>query len=235
MREVVFDTETTGLDPRSGDRIVEVGCIELNNYLPTGREFQIYINPGRPVSEATVRITGITNETLRDKMRFEHPDVVDRLMEFLGEDPIVAHNAEFDRGFLNYELELLGRPPLPKTRFIDTLVLAKEHRPGAPASLDAVCKRFNISIENRVLHGALLDAQLLAMAYLELRGGRERAFDFANSSGGGGSRIVATQAPRRQRPSPLPSLLTAEEHAAHIAFLETVGTKDVAAIWKKYG
>ena len=123
MREVVFDTETTGLNPREGDRIVEVGCIELVNYLPTGREFQIYINPGRPVSEATVRITGITNETLRDKKRFEHPDVVDRLMEFLGDDPIVAHNAEFDRGFLNYELELLGRPQLPKERFIDTLLL----------------------------------------------------------------------------------------------------------------
>lgn len=234
MREVVFDTETTGLDPRSGDRIVEVGCIELNNYLPTGREFQIYINPGRPVSEATVRITGITNEILRDKKRFEHPDVVEALMAFLGDDPIVAHNAEFDRGFLNYELELLGRPALPKTRFIDTLVLAKEHRPGAPASLDAVCKRFNISIENRVLHGALLDAQLLAMAYLELRGGRERAFDFASSSGAS-SRTIVAQAPRSQRPSPLPPLLTADEHAAHLAFLETVGTKDVPAIWKKYG
>lgn len=233
MREVVFDTETTGLDPRSGDRIVEVGCIELNNYLPTGREFQIYINPGRPVSEATVRITGITNETLRDKKRFEHPDVVDALMAFFGDDPIVAHNAEFDRGFLNYELELLGRPPLPKDRFIDTLVLAKEHRPGAPASLDAVCKRFSISIENRVLHGALLDAQLLAMAYLELRGGRERAFDFANASGAGANAITP-QAPRRQRPSPLPPLITADEHAAHLAFLETVGTKEVPSIWKKY-
>ena len=198
MREVVFDTETTGLDPRSGDRIVEVGCIELNNYLPTGREFQIYINPGRPVSEATVRITGITNDTLRDKKRFEHPDVVDQLMAFFGDDPIVAHNAEFDRGFLNYELELLGRPPLPKERFIDTLVLAREHRPGSPASLDAVCKRFNISIQDRVLHGALLDAQLLAMAYLELRGGRERAFDFASSSGGGAQ---AQQRQREQQPA----------------------------------
>ena len=126
MREIVFDTETTGLDPKQGDRIVEVGCIELINYLPTGREFQIYINPGRPVSEATVRITGITNEVLRSKPQFSHPDVVDRLMEFFGEDPIVAHNAEFDRGFLNAELELLGRAILPKERFIDTLLLARE-------------------------------------------------------------------------------------------------------------
>ena len=183
------------------------------------------------MSEATVRITGITNDTLRDKKRFEHPDVVDRLMEFLGDDIIVAHNAEFDRGFLNYELELLGRPPLPKTRFVDTLVLAKQHRPGAPASLDAVCKRFNISIENRVLHGALLDAQLLAMAYLELRGGRERAFDFANSANTT-ERAVTTQTPRRQRPSPLPPSITPEERAAHDAFVGAMGD---AAIWKKFG
>lgn len=231
MREVIFDTETTGLDPRSGDRIVEVGCVELVNLLPTGREFQIYINPGRPVSEATVRITGITNETLRDKKRFEHPDVVDALMAFLGEDPIVAHNAEFDRGFLNYELELLGRPQLAKERFIDTLVLAREHRPGSPASLDAVCKRFNISIQDRVLHGALLDAQLLARAYLELRGGRERAFDFASAAGGGGQ-AQAVQATRRQRPAPLGSRITTEEEAAHAAFIGGLGEN---AIWKKYG
>lgn len=230
MREVVFDTETTGLDPKSGDRIVEVGCIELVNYLPTGREFQIYVNPGRPVSEATVRITGITNETLRGKPQFSHPDVVDRLLEFLGDSPVVAHNAEFDRGFLNYELELLGRLPLPKERFIDTLVLAREHRPGSPASLDAVCKRFNISIEGRVLHGALLDAQLLAMAYLELRGGRERAFDFAAAAGGSATQTL--QAPRAPRPHPLAPRMNADEQAAHAAFVAELGE---AAIWKKHG
>lgn len=230
MREVIFDTETTGLDPRQGDRIVEVGCVELVNLLPTGREFQIYINPGRPVSEATVRITGITNETLRDKKRFEHPDVVDALMTFLGDDPIVAHNAEFDRSFLNYELELLGRAQLPKERFIDTLILAREHRPGSPASLDAVCKRFNISIQDRVLHGALLDAQLLARAYLELRGGRERAFDFASSTSKAAS-IQARQTPRLQRPKPLASRISAEEEAAHAAFIDGLGEN---AIWKKY-
>lgn len=234
MREIVFDTETTGLnpehpDPALCDRIVEVGCIELLNYLPTGRELQIYVNPGRPVSEATVRITGITNETLRGQNRFEHPDVVDRLMAFFGDAPIVAHNAEFDRGFLNAELARLGRPALPKERFIDTLVLAREHRPGAPASLDAVCKRFNISIEGRTLHGALLDAQLLAMAYLELRGGRARAFDFATDA----TRVRAGEAsyPRRpQRRETLAPLLTPEEAAAHAAFIETLGP---AAIWKQ--
>jgi DNA polymerase-3 subunit epsilon len=230
MREVVFDTETTGLDPRQGDRIVEVGCIELVNYLPTGREFQIYINPGRPVSEATVRITGITNETLRGKPNFGHPDVVDRLMEFFGDATIVAHNAEFDRNFLNYELELLGRPQLPKDRFVDTLVLAREHRPGAPSSLDAVCKRFNISIEGRELHGALKDARLLAMAYLELKGGRERVFDFATST----TVIAAAQAsyaPRAPRPRLLAPRLSPQEAEAHTIFVSELGE---AAIWKKF-
>ena len=232
MREVVFDTETTGLEPTNGDRIVEVGCIELVNLLPTGREFQIYINPGRPVSEATVRITGITNETLRGKPAFSHPDVVDRLMEFLGEDPVVAHNAEFDRGFLNAELSRLGRPELPKERFIDTLVLAREHRPGSPASLDAVCKRFNISLEGRDLHGALLDAQLLARAYLELRGGRERAFDFAAATSGKALASSVAAAARAPRPSPLAARLSPEEAAAHAEFIGRMGE---AAIWKKYG
>ena len=202
------------------------------NLLPTGREFQIYVNPGRPVSEATVRITGITNETLRGKPSFSHPDVVDRLMEFLGEDPLVAHNAEFDRGFLNAELARLGRPELPKERFIDTLLLAREHRPGSPASLDAVCKRFNISLEGRELHGALLDAQLLARAYLELRGGRERAFDFSASPSARASAASVIALPRPQRPFPLPSRLSIEEAAAHTAFIGLMGE---TAIWKKYG
>jgi DNA polymerase-3 subunit epsilon len=234
MREIVFDTETTGLnpdhvDPEQRDRIVEVGCIELFNYLPTGRELQIYINPGRPVSEATVRITGITNETLRGKPRFE--EIVDRLMDFFGDSPIVAHNAEFDRSFLNAELARLGRPPLPKERFIDSLVLAREHRPGSPASLDAVCKRFDISIKDRVLHGALLDAQLLAMAYLELRGGRERKFEFASSAAGAGRAGQAIYAPRLPRPAPLPSRIRPEEEAAHTAFVGALGEN---AVWKKY-
>ena len=239
MREVVFDTETTGLnpehvDPSQADRIVELGCIELVNYLPTGREFQIYIYPGRSVSEATTRITGITNETLKGKPRFEAPEIVDRLMEFFGDSPIVAHNAEFDRSFLNAELARIGRPTLPKERFIDTLVLAREHRPGSPASLDAVCKRFDISIKDRVLHGALLDAQLLAMAYLELRGGRERRLDLADGNAIGGQGNV-TYTPRQPRPAPLPSRLSEADIAAHSAFVETLGDKDHAAIWKNFG
>ena len=188
MREIAFDTETTGLEPRDGERIIEVGCVELYNYIETGREFQIYINPERPLSDASVRITGLTDDFLRDKKRFGDPEVVDALMAFLGEDPIVAHNAEFDRGFLNAELKRLGRPAVPKSRFIDTIPLARAHRPGSPASLDAVCKRFNISIEDRELHGALKDARLLAKAYLELRGGKERKFEFNESSGEDGGR-----------------------------------------------
>lgn len=229
MREVAFDTETTGLDPRAGERIIEVGCVELHNYIETGREFQIYINPERPLSEASVRITGLTDDFLRDKKTFSHPDVVDQLMEFLGEAPIVAHNAEFDRGFLNAELKRIGRSQLPKERFIDTIPLARAHRPGSPASLDAVCKRFDISIEDRSLHGALKDARLLAKAYLELRGGKERKFEFSENGGEGGDgpRRVA----RKPRPTPLPSRITAEEAKAHAAFIATLGE---SAIWRKY-
>jgi DNA polymerase-3 subunit epsilon len=229
LREIIFDTETTGLNHAEDDRIVEVGCVELVNYLPTGREFQIYISPGRPMSEGATRVTGITNDMLRGKPAFSHPDVVDRLMEFFGDSIIVAHNAEFDRGFLNAELARLGRPTLPKERFIDTVPLAKEHRPGSPANLDAVCKRFNISLEGRELHGALKDARLLAMCYLELKGGRERAFDFASSAAAAAKQAASIV--RAQRPTPLPPRIHAEELAAHTLFVETLGE---AAIWKKY-
>ena len=151
-------------------------------------------------------------------------------MEFFGDATIVAHNAEFDRNFLNYELELLGRAQLPRERFVDTLVLAREHRPGAPSSLDAVCKRFNISIEGRELHGALKDARLLAMAYLELRGGRERVFDFA-TNGAGLATGQASHIPRAPRPRPLDPRVSAEEAAAHTIFVSELGE---SAIWKKY-
>jgi DNA polymerase-3 subunit epsilon len=229
MREIVFDTETTGFDHDKDDRIVEVGCVELVNYLPTGREFQIYINPGRPMGEGAVRVTGITNDMLKGKPSFSHPDVVDRLMEFFGDSIIVAHNAEFDRNFLNAELARLGRPTVPKERFVDTVILAREHRPGSPANLDAVCKRFNISLEGRELHGALKDARLLSMCYLELKGGRERAFDFAAKNVAAAAH--AANIARAPRPTPLAPRIHAEEQAAHEAFVATLGD---AAIWKKY-
>lgn len=176
-----------------------------------------------------MRITGLTDDFLRDKMTFSHPDVVDRLMEFLGDDPIVAHNAEFDRGFLNAELKRLGRPAIPKDRFIDTIPLARAHRPGSPASLDAVCKRFNISIEDRELHGALKDARLLAKAYLELRGGKERKFEFSDAASAAG--LGQRQVVRQPRPTPLPSRISEVEIRAHAAFVETLGA---SAIWLKY-
>jgi DNA polymerase III subunit epsilon len=229
MREVIFDTETTGLSPAEGDRIVEVGCVELVNLLPTGREFQAYINPGRLMSEGAERVTGITNDMLVGRPPFGAPDVVDRLLEFFGDSPIVAHNAEFDRGFLNAELALLGRAEFAKERFIDTIPLAREHRPGSPASLDAVCKRFNISLEGRDLHGALKDARLLAAAYLELRGGRERRFEFAASARGASAR--AARRPLPARPQPLEAQVDASEAAAHAVFIETLGAE---AIWKRY-
>jgi DNA polymerase III subunit epsilon len=232
MREIVFDTETTGLDPSAGDRIVEVGCVELINHLPTGREFRSLINPGRAVSEATVRVTGITDAQLKDAPRFE--DICHDLLAFFGDAVLVAHNAEFDRGFLNAEIARMNPcpcPPFPKERFVDTLVLAREHRPGSPASLDAVCKRFNISLEGRELHGALKDARLLAMAYLELRGGRERRFDFLARSNLSYS-LDPAPPPRPQRPQALPGRVSEAEAAAHAAFVATLGDN---ALWKAYG
>lgn len=164
---------------------------------------------------------------LRGKPRFE--EVAARIVEFFGDDPIVAHNAEFDRSFINHELELCGFRGYAKERFIDTVDLARKHRPGAPASLDAVCKRFNISLEGRQLHGALLDAKLLSMCYLELRGGRERAFDFASAERAAAQARRISRAPR---PSPLKPLVTKEEEAAHIDFIAGLGP---GAIWRKYG
>jgi DNA polymerase III subunit epsilon len=168
MREVILDCETTGLDPSNGDRIIELACVELVNRIPTGRTFHTYVGLERTVSAATTRITGITNDILADK--FSHADVVDRLMDFLREDPIVAHNAAFERAFLNAELTRLGRDALPSERFIDTLALAREHSPASSATLDSVCKRLKISIEDRESQGALEDARLVSQVYVALLG-----------------------------------------------------------------
>lgn len=228
VREIAFDTETTGLNPADGERIIEIGAVELLNHIPTGRTFRRLINPGRPVSEATIRITGITDAHLKDKPPFEHPDVVDAFLSFLGDATLVAHNAAFDRGFLNMELERCGRPPIGESRWVDTVMMARKRFPGAPASLDALCKRFDISLESRTFHGALLDSQLLASVYLELLGGRARAFSFDGEDGleGGVKRPLA-----RQRPAPLPSQITREEAAAHAALVAALGPD---AIWNKY-
>ena len=229
IREIAFDTETTGLDPAQGDRVIEIGAVELINHIPTGRTFRRLINPGRPVSEATIRITGITDADLVDCPPFEHPDIVDAFLSFVGDATLVAHNAAFDRGFLNAELERCGRAPVPIERWVDTVTMARKRFPGAPASLDALCKRFDISLESRSFHGALLDSQLLAKVYLELLGGRARAFSF---DGGAAGDLGADRPPAQQRPQPLAPLVTAAELSAHAVFIEKLGA---AALWKKVG
>lgn len=228
IREIAFDTETTGLNPADGDRIIEIGAVEMINHIPTGKTFRQLINPGRPVSEATVRITGITDADLDGKPPFEDPSVVDAFLDFLGDAVIVAHNASFDRGFLNMELERCGREIIPEDRWVDTVMMARKRYPGAPASLDALCKRFDISLESRQFHGALLDSQLLAGVYLELLGGRARAFSFEESQGEAG----ASRPPARQRPVPLAPRITDEESEAHAALVAKLGPD---ALWKSYG
>ena len=228
LREIAFDTETTGLDWAGEDRIIELGAVELINHVPTGRTFHERINPRKPVSEKTIEITGITDEMLADKPFFEDPQIVDALLEFIADSPIVAHNAAFDRGFLNAELYRCSKPEIPEPRWVDTLDIAKKRFPGAPASLDALCKRFDIGLEARTLHGALLDSQLLAEVYLELRGGRARSFDFSDGLGDGDSARFRTA---RQRPEPLASFIREEEAARHAAFIEELGEN---AIWSRY-
>lgn len=175
VREIILDTETTGLSPQEGDRIVELGCVELINRMPTGRHFRKYINPERDVPAQATRIHGLTAEFLKDKPVFA--EVVEDFLEFVGGADLVAHNAEFDMRFVNWELENLGRDPIAPTRVIDTLQMARSKYPGAQNSLDALCRRLGIDNSNRSLHGALLDAQLLAEVYLELTGGRQGGFE----------------------------------------------------------
>ncbi|MFL6841143.1 MAG: DNA polymerase III subunit epsilon [Sphingomicrobium sp.] len=171
MREIVFDTETTGLNPSGGDRIVEIGCVEIFNRVETGRHFHAYFNPERDMPFEAQEIHGLSNLFLSDKPRFG--ESVDELLDFIEDSPLVAHNAGFDFGFLNFELERCGRPPVGMNRMVDTLTLARSKHPGAKHSLDALCMRFGIDRSHRVKHGALLDAQLLAQVYVELTGGRQ--------------------------------------------------------------
>ena len=228
IREIAFDTETTGLNPNEGDRIIELGAVEMINHIPSGRTFRTLINPGRSVSADTVRITGITDDDLKDAPPFEAPEVIDAFLDFIGDATLVAHNAGFDRSFLNMELGRCGRDPIPDDRWVDTAAMARRKFPGAPASLDALCKRFDISLESRTFHGALLDSQLLAAVYLELMGGRARAFSFEAVVE---TEIVEEIQPARQRPKPLGQLLTEDEKAAHEAFVSSLGDE---AIWKRY-
>jgi DNA polymerase-3 subunit epsilon len=213
MREIVLDTETTGLDPADGHRIVEIGCIELLNHVPTGRDFHRYVNPERAMDADAFAVHGITDEMLDGKPRFM--EIVDELLVFLGDGRLVIHNAEFDLRFLNHELKLAGRPPLA-CGYEDTLALARRRFPGAPASLDALCRRFAIDLSERDKHGALLDCRLLAAVYLELVGGREPTLDVVLDPGVVGSTLVIARPHRAARPhEPRP-----EELAAHRAMLD---------------
>ena len=174
MREIVLDTETTGMDPLKGDKLVEIGCVELVNHLSTGKNFHVYINPEREIPAEATAVHGITNDHVKDKPTFG--EIVGDFLDFIGDSKLIIHNAEFDMKFLNAELRTFGFPSLDNRRAIDTVKIAREKFPGSPANLDALCRRFGIDNSNRVLHGTLLDAQLLAEVYLELLGGRQQGF-----------------------------------------------------------
>ena len=173
-REIILDTETTGFDPNTGDRLVEVACLEVVDFVPTGRSFHRYIDPCRDMPAGAEKVHGLSTAFLRGKPKFHEKDIVDAFLDFVGEAPIVAHNAQFDRSFINWELQAIGRDPIPEHRWVCSLILARARFPGAHCSLDALCKRFKISLANREKHGALIDTQLLAEVYLELMGGRQR-------------------------------------------------------------
>jgi DNA polymerase-3 subunit epsilon len=222
MREIVLDTETTGLSHSNGDRIIEIACIELMNHIPTGRTFQRYLNPERLVSADAFAIHGLSDTFLADKPRFA--EIIVELDEFIGDAPLVIHNAEFDMGFINAELARLGRPPLDLSRAVDTVTIARRKFPGSPVSLDALCKRFAVDNSARTKHGALLDVELLAEVYLELVGGRQAGLALLAEADTSGhvtveadlvGRTTAARPPRHFAPSP-------EELAAHAELLKSL-------------
>ncbi|MCX8508431.1 MAG: DNA polymerase III subunit epsilon [Rhodobacteraceae bacterium] len=234
MREIVLDTETTGFEPSEGHRIVEIGAIELFNHMPTGQTYHQYINPDRAMPKEAFEVHGLGDDFLRDKPRFAL--IGQAFLDFIGADSrLVIHNAAFDMKFLNAELNWAGLPTIAMDRALDTVAVARRKFPGAPASLDALCRRFGIDNSAREKHGALLDSELLAEVYLELIGGRQPDFGLSQVAETRGTTQTSTQsgpwtAPRR--PSPLPPRLTEAEAAAHAAFVEGMGDK---AIWKRFG
>ena len=215
LREIVLDTETTGLSHRDGHRIIEIGCVELKNHLPTGRTYHAYINPERDVPLDSTHITGLTGQFLADFQPFPH--VVHAFLEFLEDSPLVIHNAPFDLGFLNMELARLDKNLIHRERVTDTLMLSRQKFPGSPASLDALCKRFQIDISHRGKHGALLDAKLLADVYIELLGGRQRVLNT------GISETPSLKIPKKVVEFPLRSYpVSEEEYRHHQAFLNKI-------------
>jgi DNA polymerase-3 subunit epsilon len=229
QREIVLDTETTGLDHGRGDRIIEIGCVELVNRIPTGREFHCFINPERDVPAEAEAVHGLSTAFLADKPVFAA--IAEEFLEFIGNDVLVIHNAAFDIGFINMELERLSKPRINFDRVVDTLALSRRRNPGGVHNLDALCKRYGIDNSKRTKHGALMDSLLLAEVYVELLGERQanlelgRSTSPANATGDGGTVVAA------QRPQPLPSRLTADDVARHQAFVESLGE---AALWRRY-
>lgn len=215
-REIVLDTETTGMDPAEGHRIIEIGCVELFNHLPTGKAWHHYINPEREVDAGAVAVHGIKTEFLKDKPTFG--ELVGDFLDFIGDGTLIIHNAEFDMKFLNAELKTFGFPALKMNNVIDTLMLARKKYPGSPANLDALCRRFNIDLSGRELHGALLDAQLLAAVYLELIGGRQHGLGLAQNQSASSTQKNDTGAdiiPERIYRPPRPFAPSIEEEDAH--------------------
>jgi DNA polymerase-3 subunit epsilon len=228
VREIVFDTETTGLNPHAGDRMVEIGCVEIFNRVETGRHYHCYFNPNRDMPFEAEAVHGLTTRFLSDKPLFG--DKVEELLEFIADSPLVAHNAGFDFGFLNYELSLCGRPAVCMTRMRDTLALARSRHPGAKHSLDALCMRFGIDRSHRIKHGALLDAQLLAQVYVELTGGRQIGLglvtEIAERTVVAAAGMPVTTEVRPARPhAPLP-----HEAERHRAFLARI----VNPLWERF-
>ena len=228
MREIVFDTETTGLDPSGGDRVVEIGCVEMYNRSETGRHFHAYFNPERPMPAGAEAVHGLTDVFLSDKPRFS--ERAGELLDFIEDSPLVAHNAGFDFGFLNHELGLCGHRVICVSRMVDTLALARSRHPGCKHSLDALCTRFGVDRSHRVRHGALLDAQLLAQVYIELTGGRQIGLGLVEDTEDTGIADVAGAVSVREPRIPRPHVAALEELERHRAFI----SKLVNPLWARF-
>lgn len=232
LREIVLDTETTGLDAKGSDRLIEIGCVEIINRIPTGIEFHRFISPeGKEVHPDALKVHGLSNDFLKDKPLFTA--VADEFLEFIGDAPLVIHNASFDIGFINMELGRAKRAIIPRERLVDTLEIARRKHPAGPNSLDALCKRYGVDNSKRTKHGALMDSLLLAGVYVELLGERQATMELSSAGRGASSRSrSAVKLAAKPRGEPLPPRLTPEDEARHKAFVETLGEN---SIWKRLG
>lgn len=232
MREIIMDTETTGMDPFAGDRIVEIGCVECINHIPTGNHYHVYINPERDVPAEVVAVHGLTEQFLKDKPTFA--EIYSDFLDFIGDAKLVIHNAEFDMKFINHHLKEMGAAPVPNNRVIDSLIMARQKFPGSPANLDALCKRFDIDNSNRTLHGALLDSELLAEVYLELLGGRQTGLGFHDDKNQNAASEMSDQvSSQTKKPRREPRVFTIpdDELTSHNEMLAQLGDK---ALWNKF-